>query len=267
MGRLDKDQDLLQGILEVCRKYSVRCAEIRALGALREVEIAVYDQRRKDYLTSKKFAGDLEILNATGNVSERDGDLFCHLHVTLSRDTDNGLEVLGGHLVSGKVFACEFTLSTCDDLILRRLPDKATGLALWGDAIQLQEEPGQESEGESWQDVLSQAVEPDGAEQPSSEPEESEREAAPPDPEELQPDEAAQDLGAEWPEPEVGDWVLHPKFGRCVVERVEEGAYIQVRLPNRRLVRLGLEVVKLKLVGYEADRQVFEAILPRPGRP
>ena len=97
MGRLERGTDLVRALRRVCADHSVRTAEIRALGALESVEICAYEQKNRTYGPARTFKGDLEILSLTGNVSEKQGELALHLHITLARDTDNGIQVLGGN--------------------------------------------------------------------------------------------------------------------------------------------------------------------------
>ena len=66
-----------------------------------------------------------------GNLSERDGEPFWHLHATVSlREGDRDV-TYGGHVVDGSVFALEFRIDCFDGLDLRRSHDDATGLQLW----------------------------------------------------------------------------------------------------------------------------------------
>lgn len=141
LGRLDKGADLIDGLLEVCRQRQVRTGTVVALGALQAVEVAHYDTAHKRYRPGRKLEGPLEILSAVGNVSEREGELALHLHITLSREGDNGIEVLGGHVISGEVFACEFSLTALDDVMLRRGQDRATGLPLWKHGFEREDAP------------------------------------------------------------------------------------------------------------------------------
>lgn len=59
---------------------------------------------------------------------------------------------------------------------------------------------------------------------------------------------AIEDDGPEAPVPHPGDVVEHPSFGACTVEKVEDEEFIHVRSPQRRLLRLSLEVLRLELV-------------------
>jgi predicted DNA-binding protein with PD1-like motif len=133
--RLDRGDDLHERLLEVARQRNVRCAWICGLGAFEEAELVEYDQARKRYRASQTQRGAMEVLSLQGNLSDKDGAPFLHLHVALSREREDQarrIEALGGHLVRGRVFALELTLECYDDLRLIRLQDDATGLGLWG---------------------------------------------------------------------------------------------------------------------------------------
>ncbi len=141
LGRLDKGVDILDGLAEVCRSRQVRTGTVVALGALQSAEVAHYDTVAMQYGPARELTGPLEILSAVGNISESEGELALHLHITLSRERDNGIEVVGGHLVSGEVFACEFTITALDDVMLRRGPDQSTGLNLWKEGFERDDAP------------------------------------------------------------------------------------------------------------------------------
>jgi hypothetical protein len=56
----------------------------------------------------------------------------------------------------------------------------------------------------------------------------------------------------------AGDVIVHPKFRRCVVQRVEgNNEFVQVRLRNGRVVRLSLDVLRLTPQGTENGQRVF----------
>ncbi len=136
MGRLPRGGDLVEGLLDACRRRQVRTGAVVVIGALESAEVTHYDIHGRSYRPGRPLSGPLEILTAAGNLSEREGDLSLHLHVTLSREGDNGIEVLGGHLLAGVVFACEFTVTALDDVLLRRGEDPDTGLLLWKEGFE-----------------------------------------------------------------------------------------------------------------------------------
>lgn len=283
VGRLDRGVDLFEALLSVCRERNVRAGELRALGSLETVEVAEYDQSAKAWKAGRKFAGGgFEIANLTGNVSERDGGLALHAHVTLMRDRDNGVEMVGGHVVAARVFALEFVIEAFDDVILRRGVDAATGLPLWREAIGIPAAP--EPARAAAAPAVAQSFPEDEEEDEDGEApvEEEVRQVAPLSRLEAAPRAAASapsspsptwsqvaaasarkpDAAAEEEEDavEAGDVIVHPTFGRCEVQRIE-GAYefAHVRLRNGRLVRLSLDVLKLSAAGREDNRRVFRA--------
>jgi hypothetical protein len=271
VGRLDRGRDLFEGLLAVCRERGVRCGELRALGSLERVEVAEYDQDQKVWKRGRTFtAGGLELLNLTGNISERDGGLTLHAHATLMRDRDNGVEIIGGHLVSASVFALEFVIEAYDDLLLRRATDPATGLTLWNEAIPLGGGPDERP-----------AAPPARAAHPAEPEREETRPIRMEPPRPLKTASAPSSVSPTWsqvaeasaakPAPAAtddevedavspGDVILHPTFGRCEVQRIE-GAYefAHVRLRNGRLVRLSLDVIKLSPAGKESDHRIYRA--------
>jgi predicted DNA-binding protein with PD1-like motif len=258
VGRLDKGSDVLDGIAEVCRAYQVRAAEVRAIGSLEQVVLCEYDQRARQYRPGRRFDAQFEIVNLSGNVSEKDGKLYVHAKTSLSRERDNGIELVGGQLQSGRVFAVEFVMDVFDDLILRRSPDAQTGLQLWREAISLAgEQPAAQAPADSpakpyvpfdapaktsWDDVMAA----------------SDARPAPPPP--VVADEPA--LPQEEVRVTAGDLIDHPKFGRCVVERVEgDYEFVSARLRNQRLIRLSLDVLTLVPAGEDAGKRLFKAVM------
>jgi predicted DNA-binding protein with PD1-like motif len=265
VGRLDRGVSLFDAVLEVCRAHRVRTGELRALGSFESVEVAEYDQAQKSWKPARSFAGGMEILNLTGNVSERAGQLALHCHASLMRERDNGVEILGGHVVAARVFAVEFVLEAFDDVILRRSVDAATGLALWSEALAL-DAPAAEGAAAPDEDeaplpspVAPPAPLPAASSIPSASASWSDVAAASAR-RSAAPVVDADDASGEDPNLEPGDILIHPTFGRCEVQRIEGGyEFAHVRLKNNRLVRLSLEILKVVPAGTEGGHRVFRA--------
>jgi predicted DNA-binding protein with PD1-like motif len=264
VGRLDRGVDVLEGLAAVCQRHGVRAGEVRALGSIEQVQLGEYDQRARQMRPPRRFDASMEILQLYGNISERDGKLFVRAGATLSRERDNGIEVLGGQLVSARVFAIEFVIDCFDDLLLRRLPDAQTGLPLWREAIALEggepqaaapapapapapEVPFEPPAKTSWEDVIKASAPPTPPPPPA------------PAPVRDLPDRVIHS-GEEEARAVPGDWIEHPKFGRMQVERIEgDYEFVSARLRNQRLIRLSLDVITLTKVGVEEGHQLFRA--------
>ena len=58
-----------------------------------------------------------------------------------------------------------------------------------------------------------------------------------------------------------GDFIDHPKFGRCAVERVDgDQEFVTARLRNQRLIRLSLDVLTLIPAGQAEGKNLFRAV-------
>lgn len=128
-GRLPVGVDLLEGLKEYCTEKGITKGMVRGIGAVSQAHIGYYDQVKQTYF-SKVFAEEMEILSLKGNVSLKDGEVFNHVHLTLSR-TD--YSVIGGHVMPDTtVFVCEFEIIEFDgEKQYIREFDKETGLGLW----------------------------------------------------------------------------------------------------------------------------------------
>jgi hypothetical protein len=213
-----------------------------------------YDQRSRAFRARRRFDAQFEIVSFSGSVSEHGGKLDVQAYVALSRERDNGIELVGGRLVAGRVFSVEFVLDVFDDLILRRTLDAQTGLPLWSEALSLESSPPPfEAPARG---ILSQDdISPQEPDPPAAWREVVAASAAAPEPE-TAPVEDRQIA--------PGDWIDHPKFGRCQVERIEgDYEFVSARLRNQRLIRLSLDILTLIPVGQEDGHHLFRAV---PGR-
>jgi predicted DNA-binding protein with PD1-like motif len=256
VGRLDRGADLSTALLEICAGHGVRSGEVRAFGALEQLTLCEYDQQQRVYRSPRQFEAPCELLSLLGNVSEKEQKPFLNARVAVSRERDNGIELIGGNLVTARVFALEFVIDAFDDVLLRRGVDGKTGLHLWNEVIGLDFATGGERTTGEY-DVMP-SFEQGGI--PSSEIasatswEDVKRAVTPPP---LEDHEAPI---------EVGEFIEHPKFGRCKVEKIEgDHEFVAARLQSGRLIRLSLEVLTLIPAGVENDRRIFRALLGRSG--
>lgn len=127
-GKLPHSKDLIKSITEVCVGKNIRIASLQLIGAVKNATVGFYDQTKKEYM-SISYTEPLEIISSFGNVSIKDGNIFVHLHVTLSGKSG---AAYGGHLMSPtEIFACEYSITELDGEELVRKYDEVTGLYLW----------------------------------------------------------------------------------------------------------------------------------------
>ena len=81
--RIDRGEEIVENLKRFCEESGVRSGAVSGIGATNRAVIGLFKTATKEYL-SHEMTGDLEITNLTGNISTMDGELYLHLHVTLS---------------------------------------------------------------------------------------------------------------------------------------------------------------------------------------
>ncbi len=246
MGHIDRGAGLFDALRDICRQHEVRCAELRASGSLESVGLASFDQSRRDFGPTRELSGNLELVSLYGTVSEHDGELPLTAHATLARDRDSGMEVVGGRVRNATVFSVEYVIETMDDVLLRRAADRDTGLVSWVEALTDTATPIPT-------DIASPPPMAPIPDPPKPTPTPTPAATATPTP-------SAPTSSPDYSEIHPGDIMVHPKFGRCTVMRIEgDQEFVHVRLRNGRIVRLSLEILTLQPQGTEDGQRIFEA--------
>ena len=125
--RIDRGEEIVQTLRQVCETEEIALASVTALGATDDFTVGVYHVVEKQY-HANTFHGDFEIVSLTGTVTTMDGGFYAHLH--MSAGNGQG-EVFGGHLNRAVVSAtCEMVLTVLPGRVERK-PDAATGLNLF----------------------------------------------------------------------------------------------------------------------------------------
>lgn len=123
---LEIGEDLIEKVIEYCRKNDIEAAYVSGIGAIGNPEIGYFDRNKKEYLR-KKLNGSFELVNLTGNISIKEGKIIFHPHVTLGGPDYN---LTGGHLFEGKISVTGEIFILPLEGQLTRTKDKTTGLDL-----------------------------------------------------------------------------------------------------------------------------------------
>ena len=121
IARIDKGEEILEKLMEICEKEEVKLANVNALGAVNHFKVGLFDVEEKKYY-SEEYNDDFEIVSLTGSISTMDGELYNHIHMSAgSRDN----KVYGGHLNKAIVGAtCEMFIHIIDGEIDRKFSDE-----------------------------------------------------------------------------------------------------------------------------------------------
>ncbi|MBR3019113.1 MAG: DNA-binding protein [Clostridia bacterium] len=122
--RIDRGEEILGKLAELCEKEDIRLAQIDGLGAVDHAAVCVYDVPTKTFFR-KEFNEPMEISNLCGTASRKEGKAYLHLHATVC---DKELNAHGGHAAELRVSAtCEIVVRViCGEV--DRILDENIGL-------------------------------------------------------------------------------------------------------------------------------------------
>ncbi len=124
---IDNHQKLMEALAAFCREQEIHAGEISGLGAVNSATLRFLDPCTHAYV-DKDFNEQMEISSLVGNISEKDGAVYLHVHVNLGR---RDYTVIGGHLAEATINgACELFIRKYDCKAGRRF-DEETGLNLY----------------------------------------------------------------------------------------------------------------------------------------
>ena len=126
--RLDRGEELPAALTRALEEAGVKSAWLEGVGTLEAAEMAVYDTRIRSYSKARTFEPAGDVVGLHGNVSQLEGNACVRLFTTLARETEAGLQVVGGELLWGRVFSLEVHLTAFEDAGLSRVADERTGL-------------------------------------------------------------------------------------------------------------------------------------------
>lgn len=122
--RIDKGEDIMQTLNDICTEKGIRLAKISGIGAADNISLSVYEPNEKKYYT-KEFTGSHEITGLMGNVAQLDNKTYLHIHATIA---DKNFNAFGGHLLKAVVSGtCEIFIYKVNAYI-DKVKDEATGL-------------------------------------------------------------------------------------------------------------------------------------------
>lgn len=127
---LNKGEEIVSALTQFATETNLTCASVSGIGATDDAELGVFDTFEKQYYT-KQIRAMTEITSLCGNVTQKDGKPYVHLHATLATMFD----VVGGHLTKAVVSATAEIFVTAYPIATNRQFDSAIGINLltWED--------------------------------------------------------------------------------------------------------------------------------------
>ena len=109
--RIDKGEEILNGIRTLCEEENIALASVHGIGAVNDVTLGVFNTKKFCY-ESCRFTGDYEISSCIGTVTRKEKEPYLHIHMTIG-DPVAGT-CFGGHLNAAVV-------SLTGEFVIRRI--------------------------------------------------------------------------------------------------------------------------------------------------
>ena len=111
--RIDKGEEIVEKLKELCRTENIRFAQVSAIGASEHAVLGVYDLAKQEY-AREAISCFCEITSLTGNIT-----------------TDQQHQIHGGHVLELTVGAtCEIFIRVIDATV-GRIHNDQMGINLW----------------------------------------------------------------------------------------------------------------------------------------
>lgn len=130
--RVDRGEEIVAAILEVCAREGIASATYSGIGGCRSAELQIFDPVKGEFATDR-LEGMLELASFTGNViSDETGNRHHHTHAVFAFEQDGEHRVRGGHLKATTVlYTAEIELRPVAGGAIGCRPDPETGTKFW----------------------------------------------------------------------------------------------------------------------------------------
>ncbi|MBR7070964.1 MAG: DUF296 domain-containing protein [Clostridia bacterium] len=130
--RMDKGDEIIGCILDVCKKEQIFSAVYSGIGGCSEAQIQTFLPETGTF-ESQTISGMLELVSLNGNiVSDDQNTLYHHAHAVFSYKDGERHCVAGGHIKSITVlYTAEIELRPVAGGVIGRRSDSETGTGFW----------------------------------------------------------------------------------------------------------------------------------------
>lgn len=101
--RLDKGDEIITSLTELCEKEKITTAQIQGIGGCESAKVGVFDPERKVYRQREQYCL-LELVSLEGNITRFEEKPYLHLHASFAyHGEDKKPELLSGHLLEAVI--------------------------------------------------------------------------------------------------------------------------------------------------------------------
>ena len=130
--RMDRDDEMIGGVLDVCKKERIPSATFTGIGGCGEAQIQTFMPETRSFET-QTIRGMLELVSLTGNiVSDEQNELHHHTHAVFFYKDGEQHRFAAGHMKSITVsYTAEIVLTPVIGGVIKRQYDPETGTGFW----------------------------------------------------------------------------------------------------------------------------------------
>ncbi|MBQ9179825.1 MAG: DUF296 domain-containing protein [Firmicutes bacterium] len=130
--RMDKGDEIIQSILDVCRQEKIMSATFSGIGGCSGAEVQTYIPETNSF-EQQTLEGMLELISLMGNViTDDEGEYYHHTHALFSFKDGEGHGMAAGHIKSITVlYTAEIEIRPVIGGEIKRKHDPETGTGFW----------------------------------------------------------------------------------------------------------------------------------------
>lgn len=132
-ARFDKGDEVLSGILDICKRENILSATFSGIGGCGEVSVGTLNPLNNEFIPHNQ-KGMLEMVSLNGSVTSDDANnLYQHSHAMFSYlDNEGNTCTLGGHLQKAIIsYTAEIVINPVQNGVIKRMIDPKTGITVW----------------------------------------------------------------------------------------------------------------------------------------
>ena len=129
--RLDRGDEVLSSILDVCKKEGVKSCVFSGIGGCDYAKLGTFRPEQGTYGEYEK-RGMLELVSLNGDVKDSDQGPLIHAHACLSFEENGEIKLTGGHLLSLRVLiTAEIEIRPVVGGVIKTKPGQIPGPKVW----------------------------------------------------------------------------------------------------------------------------------------
>ena len=130
--RMDRNDEIISTILEICKKENIRSATFSGIGGCKDAEIQTFIPETGSF-EEQRISGMLELVSLNGNVvTGENNTCYHHTHAVFSYKDGERHCMAAGHMKSITVlYTAEIELHPVTGGTIRRKYDPETGTGFW----------------------------------------------------------------------------------------------------------------------------------------